>query len=341
MPLPLFIVGAISAAAAGAFGVGKSVKAGVDMHNAKETNERAQYIVERAKKEAEESRKNANQALEDLGNTKISVLTKSVKPFIETFEKIKNIELSESEGLKELSNLKSEDSLLNNLKDMSDMALKMLGGIAGGVAGGAALGAAAAFGAYSATMAFATASTGAAIAGLSGAAATNATLAFLGGGTLAAGGLGIAGGTALLGGVVAGPALAVLGFVVGAKASAAKDDAYSNLSTARKFEADMKAMRTACRGIRLRANMYERLLLKLDAIFTPIVYQLNDIVENSGTDYTCYTQNEKETVFASLTLAKAIKSVLDIPILNEDGSLTKESQIAPEEARKALENHAL
>ncbi len=44
-----------------------------------------------------------------------------------------------------------------------------------------------------------TASTGTAISALSGAAATKATIAWLGGGALAAGGLGIAGGTAVLG----------------------------------------------------------------------------------------------------------------------------------------------
>ena len=59
---------------------------------------------------------------------------------------------------------------------------------------------------------FAAASTGTAIATLSGAAATNATLAFFGGGSLAAGGLGMAGGTAVLGGLVAGPALCVIDY---------------------------------------------------------------------------------------------------------------------------------
>ena len=46
--------------------------------------------------------------------------------------------------------------------------------------------------------AFATASTGSAIAGLSGAAATNATLAWLGGGAIAAGGGGMAAGAVVL-----------------------------------------------------------------------------------------------------------------------------------------------
>ena len=52
-----------------------------------------------------------------------------------------------------------------------------------------------------------TASTGTAISTLSGAAATKATLAWLGGGTLAAGGLGVAGGAVVLGVLCAGGAL--------------------------------------------------------------------------------------------------------------------------------------
>jgi hypothetical protein len=55
------------------------------------------------------------------------------------------------------------------------------------------------------------ASTGTAIASLSGAAATNATLAWLGGGALAAGGGGMATGAVVLGGIVLLPALAIMG----------------------------------------------------------------------------------------------------------------------------------
>lgn len=82
---------------------------------------------------------------------------------------------------------------------------QMLAGGAGGVAAGAAFGSAAAYGTFVAAASFGTASTGAAISGLSGVAATNATLALLGGGTLAAGGAGVAGGTILLASIVAMP----------------------------------------------------------------------------------------------------------------------------------------
>ena len=81
----------------------------------------------------------------------------------------------------------------------------LLGG-AGSAAGmGAGVGAAT----WAAAGMFGAASTGTPIAALSGVAASNATLAFLGGGSLAAGGGGMAVGTAVLGGVVAVPALVV------------------------------------------------------------------------------------------------------------------------------------
>jgi len=68
-------------------------------------------------------------------------------------------------------------------------------------------GASTALGAWALVGAYGTASTGTAIATLSGAAATNATLAALGGGSLAAGGGGIAAGGAVLGGLITIPAL--------------------------------------------------------------------------------------------------------------------------------------
>lgn len=81
-----------------------------------------------------------------------------------------------------------------------------LAGGVGGAAAGAAVGGAAAYSTFVATVSFGTASTGAAISGLSGVAANNAALALLGGGTLASGGAGVAGGTLLLTGLVAAPA---------------------------------------------------------------------------------------------------------------------------------------
>lgn len=319
MPIP-FIFMAIAGATA-AVGAGKTIKAAVDTKDAKDTNDAAEYVAKKAAELANKSRKNSGDAITELGKTKLAVLEESVKPFIASFEKIHNVELSESIGMDELQKFRIDKQSLDELKEIQTIG----GSILGGVAGGAALGAIAAFGAYGGAMTFGAASTGTAIAALSGIAAQNATLAFLGGGSLAAGGLGIAGGTAVLGGLVAGPTLAVMGFVIGAKASENKNKAYSNLAKAREFSEEMKNMQSVCKGIRMRANMFERLLLRLNAMFIPLVYSLEQIISTSGNDYSMYTSEQKAVVAACMSTAGAIKAVLDTPILTEDGTLTPES----------------
>ena len=81
---------------------------------------------------------------------------------------------------------------------------------------GAGAGFSTALGTWALVGTFGTASTGTAISTLGGAAATNATLAWLGGGPLASGGLGMAGGTAVLGGIVLIPAVVIMGVIVAA-----------------------------------------------------------------------------------------------------------------------------
>lgn len=335
MPIPFAFI-AIGAGAA-ALGIGKGVKAGVDQKDANETNERAQDIVDSATKAAKKSRENSSKAIEDLGHKKIWVLDNSVESFIHLFEQLHNVELGESSGMDELKKFRIDKQSFGELKQMSAMASSILGG----VAGGAAAGALAAIGAYGGAMTLgACATTGTAIATLSGAAATNATLAFLGGGALSIGGLGMAGGTMVLGGLVAGPALAVMGFVVGAKASANKDAAYANLAKARQYEEEVKTVQILCKAIRMRANMFERLLIKLDAIFEPLTDSLAQIIQTSGTDFSQYSKDEKAVVAANLSLAKAIKAVLDTPILTENGNLTDESQIIVEPVQKVIHSYA-
>lgn len=96
--------------------------------------------------------------------------------------------------------------------------------IVGSAAAGA--GTLAGFGIMSAASAWGTASTGTAIANLSGAAASQASLAWLGGGSIAAGGGGVTIGTVAVGGVVAIAAIGV-GYI-GCKLYQLKDEADEN-----------------------------------------------------------------------------------------------------------------
>ena len=315
--LPLIPI--VIAAGTGVLGVGKGIKAGMDSKDAERKNRRANRIIREAQSVLDEKRMASGFALEALGTKKLQLLDKCISRFIASFEQLKNVELTESVGLEELSKFRIDRQSFARLKELSGIATSVLGGATAGILGGAAT----AFGAYSAAMAFASASTGTAIAMLSGAAATNATLAFFGGGSLAAGGLGIAGGTAVLGGLVAGPALAVMGFIAGAKASAQLDEARENLAEARRIAEELETAGVACNGIRRRAYLFFRLLIKLDALFLPLVMQMERAIQTHGTDFRTFSDAEKQAVAGAAALAGAIKTVLDTPILREDGKLAE------------------
>ena len=224
MPLPLLFIGI--AVASGMFGVGGTVKAGFDAKNAKQINKSANELVQESTDYLNAQRLACGNSLTRLGAEKMAVLNGTISDFLNVFTQIKNVDFKETEGLDELHRLHIDEQEFVELRSMAHFA----GSVAGGAVAGTAGGALAAFGAYGAAQALAFASTGTAISALSGAAATNATLAFFGGGSLAAGGLGMAGGTAVLGGLVAGPALLVMGLVAGKAAKKDLEKAYIELA---------------------------------------------------------------------------------------------------------------
>lgn len=107
----------------------------------------------------------------------------------------------------EFAEIETNRQKFTNACDFADKELDAARKAAGGAGAAVAAGASVAFMAPTAAMwiatTFGTASTGAAISSLSGAAAANAALAWLGGGAVAAGGGGVAAGNALL--AMAGP----------------------------------------------------------------------------------------------------------------------------------------
>lgn len=320
MPLPLLFIGA--AAATGILGVGKTIKAGIDNSDAQDINRRANESIEEAKDDLDKQRKAVGVSLDKLGEEKVYILNHSVREFLDAFDKIKNVDFEESKELSELEKMHIDKKTFTDLRTMENFAASLAGGGVAGVAGGAM----AAFGAYSAATTLATASTGTAIASLSGAAATNATLAFFGGGSLAAGGLGIAGGTAVLGGLVAGPALLVMGLISGAKASENLDNAYSNQAKAEEICEELNTASAQCSLIRRRTYMFYNLLTRLDSYFMPAIFHIEDIIEKEGTDYAQYGMDSKKSVAAAFSLAGTIKAILDTSLLTEDGKLTEESE---------------
>ena len=319
MALPLLFIGV--AAATGGLGIGKTIKAGVDSKTAKHLNRDANKIVDIATDRINAHRKACGDALNQLGQQKVYVLNSNLTRFVDDFSKIKNVDFTDTEGLEELKKFHLDSAEFIELKSMVSFA----GALASGAVAGTAGGALAAFGAYGAAQALACASTGTAIASLSGAAATNATLAFFGGGSLAAGGLGVAGGTAVLGGLVAGPALLVIGFVAGGAAKKELEKARTNQAEALQIASQLEVGASQCETIRRRTYMFYNLLARLDTYFLPTIYKMEDILKNEGDDYSKYSEASRKVISSCASIAITIKSVLDTPILTDDGLLTNES----------------
>ncbi len=322
MPLPLIpiVLGGVAAAgtAIGAYKGGKAIK---DNSKAKKLNAEANDIIEDAKSSLSCARTKSKKALEDLGNKKLAVCQTSVKSFVELFEQIKNVELQESVGLQELSKFRIDKQAIADFRKISILATSFAAGVLSGTIAGGAV----AFGAYSSAGVLATASTGTAIASLHGIAATNATLAWFGGGSLAVGGWGMAAGTWVLGGLVAGPALAVVGVVMGAKASKNLDCAYSNVAKAREVREEINVLVTACNGIAKRAALFNKILIKLDLMFVRTLNLLNYVIQAEGKNFAEYSPSAKRTVAKAVSTAQAVKAILDTPLLDDTGKLTDES----------------
>ena len=319
MPLPLVFIGI--AAATGSVGAGKAVKAGIDAHTANQINKSANQVVEESTEMLNTQRLSCSAALKELGEEKVFLLNENMMQFLDTFTKLKNVDFRETDGINELSKLHIDSKDFVELRNLCNFAIPLAGGGVAGTAGGAL----AVFGAYGAAQALACASTGTAIASLSGAAATNATLAFFGGGSLAAGGWGMAGGAMVLGGLVAGPALLVMGLVAGKAADKNLNQAIINQLEAVQFAEQLDTASKQCEAIRRRTYMFYNLLARLDTYFLPYIYKMEDIVKNEGYDYSCYTVESRTIIASCVSIAVSIKSVLDTQLLTDDGLLTDES----------------
>ena len=320
MPLPLLFIGV--AAATGTFGVGSTIKAGIDANKAKLINKNATEIVQDSSEWLNAQRLACGRSLSQLGEEKLYVLSSSITQFLDAFQKIKNVDFKDTEGLEELKKFHIDEQDFVEMRTLVNFAGSLAGGAVAGTAGGAL----AAFGAYGAAQALACASTGTAIASLSGAAATNATLAFFGGGSLAAGGLGMAGGTAVLGGLVAGPALMVMGIVAGSAARKNLEKAYTNRAEAIQIASQLNVAGLQCETIRRRTYMFYNLLARLDTYFLPLIYKMEDIISAEGDDYKLYSAESKKVIASCASVAVSVKSVLDTPLLTDDGLLTDESE---------------
>ncbi len=317
MPLPLVLIGiVVASAAAGAYGAKKGVDGYKDNKKANELSDEAERIYKKAERSLKESRQRTLSTLENLGRTKLEVWERDMQRFASLYGKLHPIELINRMDT-ESGRVPVTKVDLGEMAKLSDFATQALAGGAMAIGAGALAGVAA----YGGAVMFAAASTGTAISALSGAAAANATLAWFGGGALAAGGLGMAGGTAVLGGIVAGPVLAVGGAVFAALAKEKLAKARSGLAEARRASSEMNLAASVLSGINRVALHFQEKIVAIRRRFTLVLDALDGQIKSSGSNYRKYNKSQRELVHVAVQFAQVMKGLLETPFMTPQGSL--------------------
>ncbi|MDG6268058.1 hypothetical protein F9874_07975 [Glaesserella parasuis] len=352
MPLPFILAGA--AVAAAGFGVKKGFDAKSDFSDATRYQKLAREESDEANNKLENQKNSTNISLENYGVSKKNGISNinlfdsficypdgerrsnqllAGKNFANDYPKIIITHEEEAQILRDLNiideKLTSEETQhkIHNY----NVEMKALGSALEAVAGGSLAGLAAGGGTYFAVGKLGMASTGAAIKGLSGIAAKNATLAWLGGGSIASGGFGIAGGTVVLGGLVAGPLLAIGGAVIASKAATKKDEALELLERVRGQIAKLDIVVSKLNAIERYSDECRYVFDKLNNYYgNTLLSRLEELAKRNIT-FKELNHRERSIIYACYELNYVLYDFINEPILNENSD-----DALPYDQRKAM-----
>ncbi|MGH9009135.1 MAG: hypothetical protein ACRDYF_04720 [Acidimicrobiia bacterium] len=242
-------------------------------------------------------------------------------PFRDVYSRLQNVSLADLADLDGPPEAERPDV---ELEQVRISAAGAVGAFLGGTAAGAGAGALA----FTAVGAFAAASTGTAISSLSGAAATGATLAWLGGGSLAAGGGGVAAGTAVLASVVALPVIAVTGVFMELQGRREKRKQREVAAQLRQAAAELELQEAIGSALCQHSRDIRLVLKRLRGALAPRIESLAALVDNKA-DYRLFSAEEELALAASVGLVTAAVSVMQVPLIDEGG-------LVPDLSRRTL-----
>jgi hypothetical protein len=85
---------------------------------------------------------------------------------------------------------------------------------------------------------------------------------------------------------------------------------------------------TALDGFIERANLLTDVITKLNVFMTASLNVTEEMILQKGGNHTNYSSDDKKKLMACVNIAVALKQLLDVPVLDEDSELTKESMEA-------------
>ncbi|WP_120933918.1 glycine zipper family protein [Helicobacter pylori] len=322
MPLP-FILGGLALAAAG-YGVKKGIDALDADYEADEFIKKAESLKEEATKKTESAESDCRRAFMRFGEKKLHVLSHTVSNFLDHFHRLERSRIIiEGINMQDIEGQVSDARKITNQYREVDF-LDVTGTLGAGVLGGVL----AAYCAYAGVGMLASTAGGVAIAELSGVAATNATLAWLGGGALSVGGFGMVGGMAVLGGLVAGPALAILGAFSASKMEKKLENAKAYCSQVEAAVKKADVMIDNLRSVEKMADLFTRQITKCDALFFSLAQEAIATMKKHHYDTSRYNQKEKDQLCVTVSTLKTLSAFLESPIMDEHQKLNEKAQKA-------------
>ncbi|MEH2457958.1 hypothetical protein [Nostoc sp.] len=279
------------------------------MNEAKEIGERAENCHLYAVSELKVDWEATNKLAEEYGQLQLDVMMNTIGGFVDFIErnigKAKQSENKFLEGLEGIS--------VQQIKEYKAAAVEAEQFFKGGAK---AIGAAAA--GYGGAMSLATsvgvASTGTLIGGLSGAATWNATLAWLGGGSLVTGGGGMALGSLVLGGITVGPAVLIGGFVLAGEGEKALTKAWEYNAQVNTVIVKIEAARDFMQQVRQRIAELGDLFEYLNKCTILGLQELESLPS--------FNKNRDASKFQKVALfVKALAEIMKTPVLDSEGQL--------------------
>lgn len=275
LPLIPIAIGAVSALTA-AFGAKKGYDAKKSLDRAKSDLDDAIDEFNEVQEKVEHKKEVTNTALRELGELRLQTDAGPLKSFVELASSVHNVshKAIKSGALQVESDAPTFEDMRISAYQATDLLKDGVTAIPVGVLTG--------IGAAGTVSMLGAASTGTMISTLSGVAASNATLAWLGGGSLAAGGWGVAGGTAVLGGVVLGPAIAVMGLAAASKMNKQTTEVREKEAEYQVATEQLESALTALDAICARTAEVGEAIHSVTARFNPILKKFTQLIRTKN-----------------------------------------------------------
>jgi len=303
------ILGAAALASA-AFGAKKGSEGIGNMNQAKDIGERAQKRRECAVNQLKAEEEVTNKLAKEYGQLQIDVKMHTIGRFIAFLERI-----GQRASQSDMQFLEGLDISVQQFREYKATVIEAQewakGGVSAAVAGAAAASGAAtiarSIGTVTVTRFFGLWATEVGISQLGGAAARSATVAWLGGSSMAVGGL-------VMGGITLGPALMVGGFQLAGKGEEA-------LTKAREYEAKINTEIATIAAAKDLVGQVKRRITELSSLVESLntysVVALNEIESLQSFD----TKRDASKFQQVALLVKALVEIIKTPILDNQGDL--------------------